>query len=157
MLPHESYLEWETLEHPHVPRTVDWYWAVGLLAVSIAVASFMLDNPLFGIFILLAAILMAVHAHKGPRIVTCKITKSGIVYHNKMYPFSSLSSFWIHEDRLPHRLVISSEHHLVPHIHIPIENTDPADIRDALLNHIDEARHKHSLMEALAELLEHYL
>lgn len=74
-----------------------------------------------------------------------------------MYPYNMIQSFWIHEDREPMRLVLTSDHKLRAHIHIPIRDTDPDEIRDALLNHIDEARHHYTLLESLTEYLDQHL
>ncbi|MES2953766.1 MAG: hypothetical protein V4674_04410, partial [Patescibacteria group bacterium] len=105
---HDVYLEWDVLEHPDKEKSTDWHWALGLIALALAVASFIFDNPLFGIFIVLAGLALLFHSHKGPRTIRCQITARGVRYHERLYPYSSLKSFCIHEDRHPRKLILTS-------------------------------------------------
>ena len=57
-------ISWEVPAYEHRPKTSDWYWALGIIAVSGSVAAFFLGNFLFGVLILVVAYTMGRHGAK---------------------------------------------------------------------------------------------
>lgn len=84
---------WNTPEHIHRERTIDWYWAVGLGAIAAAVLAFILKDTLFGIMILLASGLYAFASAKGPRDVSCSITEKDITIGTEVYEMEKIKAF----------------------------------------------------------------
>lgn len=150
-------LEWETLEYIHTPKTTDWFWTVSLVMGAMAVASIIFSNLLFAIFILLAGFMIMVHGAKIPRLLSCHISTKGVQIDNSFYAIDTLASFWVDTEMQPPRLVLKSKKAIIPHIHIPIGEVNPSAFRETLRPIMKEERHEPSLMEALGELIEHYL
>ena len=46
----EVQLEWDVVETPATKKSVDWFWAVGIILLSLAVIAIVFGNPLFGVF-----------------------------------------------------------------------------------------------------------
>ena len=65
-MPREALLEWEGREYDHNPKSADWYWALGIIAVAATVASVLFGNYLLAVLVIVAAIALALHAAKRP-------------------------------------------------------------------------------------------
>jgi hypothetical protein len=91
-------LQWEALEHTHIEKTNDWYWALGIVALAGSVTSILLGNVLFGIVIILGATTMIMVSHRPPRTVTYELSPRGLRIESTLYPFPTLKSYCIDED-----------------------------------------------------------
>lgn len=135
---------WDSLEHHHVERGRDWFWALGLLAVAGAAAAFIFGNALFGIVILLGAITMVVFALQEPRMIPFAILTRGIRIGNELYPYTTLESFYIDEDhtRGP-QLYVKSKKLIMPLLILPLPPEYVDDVDDLVgarlpEEHLDE-------------------
>jgi hypothetical protein len=149
----QTQIEWTTLEHKHIHKSSDWFWALGILAITAAATSIIFNNILFAIVILIGAFTMGMNASKPPAQARFKITQRGILINNTLYPYSSLESFWVadeNEYEQP-KLLVKSKKLLTPHIVIPIESASPDDIRDYILNYLDEEEDSESLIQKIME------
>ena len=150
---HETQLEWSALEHEHIHKSSDWFWALGIIAIAGAITSIIFSNILFAIVILIGAFVVGMHASKKPNMVHFRITNRGIIIDKVMHPYSSLESFWVedeHEDMIP-KLLVKSNKLLSPHIIIPIEHISPDDVRNYLLEYLDEEEDSESLAQKIME------
>ncbi len=144
---------WEAPEHHHVEKNSDWYWILGIVAVAGAVLSLLFNNVLFAFFILIAAFTAALHAERKPRTMHFAISQRGIVANDKLYPFSSLDSFWIEDHEHHPEILIKSSHFFMPYIILPIGNNDPDDIHSVLAQFLPEVEHHET---ALHKALEYF-
>ena len=48
-------LEWKGREYDHNPKSADWYWALGIIAVAATVAAILFGNYLLAVLIVIAA------------------------------------------------------------------------------------------------------
>jgi len=146
-------ISWETLEHVHTEKNNDWYWAVGIITITAAALAFIFNNPIFGIFIVVAAFALIVHASKKPKHIRCEINDRGVVVDNVLYPFLTLESFWIDAHERPAKVIIKSHKTFMPFITIFIDEVDPEEVRDILLNYISETQHTEPLSQMILERL----
>jgi hypothetical protein len=147
----ESIVEWQAPEHHFDKRTADWYWILGIIALAGAVLSFYFGNFLFAIFILLGGFTIGFLSYRETKDVTVKVTNKGIVFHKFLYEFRSHKSFWIEDDhtRGP-RLLMHPLGTLSTLTVIPIsEEIDLEQLRDLLLNFLDEEMLQESLVHRL--------
>ena len=146
-------IEWNATEHYHFERSPDWFWAVGIISVTCAVLAFIFSNIVFGIFIIIAALTLVIHAAKAPRNLHYEINDHGVVIDNILYPFLNLDSFWI--DTLHHepKVLLKSRKTFMPYISIPISEVSPEDVRTVLLTYIAEQEHVEPFSQKLMEVL----
>lgn len=144
-------ISWEAPDHLYTDKSNDWYWSVGIITITAAALAFIFNNIIFGIFIVVAAFALIVHASKKPKIVRCEINDRGIVLDNILYPFLSLESFWIDAHDEPPRILVRSHKTFMPFITIYIEEVDPEKVREILLNYIAETEHHEPLAQKLLE------
>lgn len=150
-------IEWNAFEHSHKEKGSDWFWAVGIIAVAIAVLAIYFHNFLFALLILIAAFTSILVAHTKPKQLHFQITRRGIQIDEIMYSYSSLESFWvIDEDVNKHdRIFLKSQKLLMPLIVIPFnsDEIDADDIRDYLLDYLDEEELEEPLLQKIMEYL----
>ncbi len=146
-------ISWNSFEHVHIEKNNDWYWAVGIITITAAALAFILNNIIFGIFILVGAFALVVHSSKKPDTVYCEINDRGIVINGVLYPFLTLDSFWIDAHRSPSKIIIKSHKLFVPFIIVYIDEVDPEKVRDILLNYIAEQEHTEPISHYILERL----
>lgn len=119
---------WQAFEFKERDLKTDWYWALGIIAVAGSAAAFIFHDFLFGVFILCAAIIVAVFSRKKPRFIKYEIAENGVVYEGAFYPYASLHSFWLDEsDPANKKLLLKSDRYLVPILTLPYNTEDEGD------------------------------
>ncbi len=146
-------IAWDAPEHIHTEKNNDWYWAVGIITITAAVLAFIFNNIIFGILIVVGAFALVTHSSKKPRIFHYEINDRGIMVNNILYPFLTLDSFWIDAHEVPSKILIKSHKTFMPYLTIYIEEVDPEEVRDILLNYISETEHQEPLSQKLLERL----
>jgi hypothetical protein len=147
-------ITWKALEHKKKEKTADWYWAVIIIAISMAAIAFILHNILFGIFLIIATTVLFMFSTKDPQIIEVSIDKRGIVVNKERYPFATIESFWLDiSEEKNHKILLRSKKVFMPLIAIPLEDYHHLDIRDLLLEFLPEVEmHEpisHKIMEKL--------
>jgi hypothetical protein len=147
-------IKWRSVEYEDRPKTNDWYWYLASATLLLLIVAFLMKNFLLGAFVLIAAFTVGLLASKKPKEFEFSIEAGGIKIDKKIYPYEELKYFWINYD--PPRkkeLIIESGKILTPHIKIPLADTDPNVVREALLNFVEEKKIEESLIENLADWL----
>lgn len=145
-------ITWETVDHIKEEKSSDWFWILGIVTISIAVLAIFFGNILLALLILLAAVAAILLAHSVPRILEYEISRKGIRAGDTIYSFASLESFWvIDEDGYDRdRILLKSSKMLMPLIIIPLgESVDPEEIREYLLEYLDEEEMYEPLSEQI--------
>ncbi len=153
--PYESLdlIEWEDFEYEFRHKTSDWYWVVGIIAVSVAVAAIFFGNVLFAILILLGAFTLSLHAARHPAIVHYELNKKGVVSGKTMYPYKTLESFWVEDRDHNPRILFKSKKLLMPFIIIPLGSVMPDTARAYLEQYLKEEEHLEPLLQKIMEYL----
>lgn len=123
-------LRWSAYEHEHVERSADWYWALGIVTVSIVIISILLHNTLFGVVIVIAAFTILLLARTPPKPVDFEISDRGIRINQTLHRYNEIISFWV-EDELSDRpmLLVDTTKWMAPNLIIPIEHIESALVR----------------------------
>jgi len=146
-------VEWEGREYEHSPKSADWYWALGIVAIAGIVASFLFENYLFVLLIIVAVISVALHAAKQPPVHRFRLVETGLIIGDMLHPFERMISFSVLEDiedELPPILSIKNESWHSPHLMIPLGGVDADMVYAYFLHHVDEDEHKHSFSDLVA-------
>ncbi len=147
-------ISWEALEYEHREKSRDWYWAIGVISISMATIAAMLGNYVFAIVILVSGFALGVSSSRKPNLVQFELKKTGIAIDGKFTPYGSLKSFWV-ENNIHHdgvsKLIFKQRHGNAHLIVIPIEDVHPEDVRDYLLDMILEEEMNEPLSQRIAE------
>ena len=90
-------MRWSAYEHEHVPRGSDWFWALGIVAVSAALTSILFHNVLFAILIVAAATILSMLANVPPDLMQFEISDRGIRVGETLHRYKEIISFWVEE------------------------------------------------------------
>ena len=147
-----THISWKAPEYEYRVRSSDWYWAVWIIVISLAIISILFNDLLLAILIVLGVFTLTMMSKRQPRTIEYAVSNEGFRVGKRLYRHDELESFWIAEqDGMPTRLLIKSKKVFVPLITAFVENADPADIRSALLKYLYEERMDEPLSQKLLE------
>jgi hypothetical protein len=145
-------LRWSAYEREHIERSRDWYWALGVVAVSIALIAILLSDLLFGVVVIAAAITIALIARTPPELAQFEISDRGVRVNGELHRFDDIISFWVEEEHEGKPLLlVDTTKFLAPNLIIPIEHIEPIHIREFLKAHVDEVPMKEPLSHKILE------
>ena len=142
-------LSWQTVEYLHQEKTADWYWIVGIVTISIAVITIILNNIIFGILIIVSSFTLSLFASRKPDLVKVEINSMGVTVGNTKYPYNHLQSFWIETREHTPKILLKSQKVFMPFIVIFIEDVDPEEVHSLLSKYLPEEEHTEPLLEKL--------
>lgn len=143
-------ISWNAPSHFYTEKRPDWYWAVGIITLAIAAVLFIFGEVITGLFVVVAAVALVIHASQPAKIVSHEINDRGIVVDGILYPFLTLDSFWVPHEGRP-RLILKSRKIFMPYIVMQIDEVDPDQVREVMLTYIAETEHQEPLLKHLLE------
>ncbi|MBX9906724.1 hypothetical protein K2X96_02395 [Patescibacteria group bacterium] len=147
-------ISWEAPEHHHTEKGSDWYWALGIITIAGAITTIIFGNVLFGVVILLAGLMTALISSRPPRTVTYSISVRGIRIGTELYPYSSLTCFYINEEHHHHlQLLIQTTSFFTPLLVIPMPDEALEDVEEILEPRLPEKYLEESLGQRILEFL----
>lgn len=132
-------LRWSAYEHDHVERGTDWYWALGIVALCVAVTSVLFHDYFFALLIIVAAITLALVSRTPPVLSEFELSDTGIRVDDTLHRFDEILAFWVedhHRDRP--LLLIDTTKFLSPNLVIPIEHIEAGLVRAFLKERAEE-------------------
>jgi len=147
-------LEWQAQEYEHKERTQDWFWAVGIITLSITITAIVLGNIIFGIFIIVAVFSLSLYINKRPETINIRIDALGIARNKIYYPFETLHSYCIDTEHPHKKIILRSKKMLMPLIVIPLgDEVDSEKVGAILKEYLPEETYQLPLVENLLEYL----
>src|SRR3989338_565674 len=147
-------IEWDTHEYEHKERSQDWFWAVGIVTLAVAVTSVILGNIIFAILVLTAVFALAIFINRPPENVRVTVDETGITRGRVRYPYESLKSFWLDEDHPFPKIILQSTKPLMPLIVVPLgKEVDAIKVKDTLSRFLTEEYHSLPFVEKMLEYL----
>lgn len=154
----EAILRWDAYEHEHIARGSDWFIALGVTALAIALISILFHNIFFAILIIIAAVVIGQLAMIEPELVEFELSDKGIRINGTLHRYREIISFWVEDEHndLPHShplLLVDTIKLMSPNIIIHIEDVDPALVRAFLIERIPEVHMREPISHKIFELL----
>lgn len=149
----QSPLHWEAYEYEPRDKSSDWFWAVGILTVAIAITSIIFNNILFAIVILIGGFSLTIYTARKPDIIEVTIDDRGIQLDKYFYPYRTMESFWVENEEGSPKILLKSQKLIMPYVVIPIEEFQPETVREYLREHLPEVFHSESQIHKLIEYL----
>lgn len=145
--------KWNTLEYKDKKRSVDWYWAVGIITIAIIAIAIFLQNFLFAVLILISVLTLMLFVIKIPRVIECTVSERGVVLDKYLHPYSELEAFWVNSSESDPKLILKSKKQILPLTVINIEEVDPRDLRVFMLNFLEEKEMSEPLPHKIMDFL----
>lgn len=145
-------ISWEAPEHHHVEKSSEWFAVVGILTLAAAAAAYALGNILFAVLIMLIGLVMSLVTIRTPEIIPYAVSARGIRVDDRLYPYTTLESYYIDEDdpKGP-QLLLKGERLIMPLIVIPIPEDEVDEIEDIIAMKIPEEHLEESFFAKLLE------
>ncbi len=144
---------WKAYEHQHSEKSTDWFWALGIVAVSSAIVALLFKNFLFALLILVGSCTMALLAKKPARELTFSLSKRGITIEDSLYPYQMLVAFWIHgRDTENPTLIIDARKFMTPHLIAELDPADTEKIHAYLSEYLPEEEIHEPFLQRLLEM-----
>lgn len=147
-------ITWEAPEHHHFEKGSDWFWILGIIAVSAAIAAFFLGNFLFAILILIGAGVMSLITSREPKVIPFAVTTRGVRIGDRLHTYSSLDSYHIEEtDPLGPQLLLKSKNIYSPLLVLPLPDEYVDDIEELVGSKLEEEELAEPLLHKIMESL----
>jgi len=131
-------ITWTAHEFEKKDRHPDWIWYAGLIFAIGAAFSFFYGNIFFGIFLVIAAVVLIMYALRDPKLLSISIGKKALVVNNESIPFEKVTAFWLDETGKPDKLLLRVKGSFIPLISLPLEGVTSETVRTSLKPHIPE-------------------
>lgn len=149
----KTIIKWQAPEDNFEPKSPDWFWAVGIIAFSVAAAAVFMNNVLFAVLIVLSAFTIFMFAKRQPVIIEIEINESGIRSGKSYYPHASVKAFWVEEREKKPKLFLKTDRVTFPFVTILIEKINPERVRVALADKLVEEEMHEPLSQKIMEYL----
>jgi hypothetical protein len=149
-------ITWEALDHIPVEKSDDWFWVIGIIAIGGAILAIYFNNILFAILILIGTFTIFIQSNSEPQIEKYEINRKGLVVGSRLYPHSTLESYYvIDEDGWDRdRILFKSTKMFMPLIIVPLgEGNNPEEVNDFLIEYLNEEHLEESTIEKISILL----
>jgi hypothetical protein len=148
----EEIFSWTIDEYERHERGPLWYAIASLVGVALVLYSVISQNFLFAVIIIMAGVIIGLSTLREPKKVLFQMTTRGIGVGSSFTPYKSMRSFWIiYEPPMTKNLYIDFGSAITPHLIVPLEDQDPLEVREALLEFLREELTQET--EPLSELL----
>ena len=147
----EKLLEWEALEYAEHKKGTDLYWYLALAAVLLLIFAVYQRSFLFGALVVIGWFTIMLYSTRAPRIITISIREQGILVEQNLYPWTNIKSFWIFPAKK--ELSLELKKTLMPHVKIPLGDTNHQTARETILKFVPEKEQEESLLENISDLL----
>ncbi len=145
-------LTWKAFEYEHKPKSNDWLWTLGLVAVVGAGVAVYFHTYLFAIFILISGFLLIYFKVTPPHEYNIEINETGIKMDDNMYEFKSLKGYKIIEGEKP-KLLVETSKYFLPILTIPLPQYAENEVKLMLPSHLPEVEISESKSMMLADKL----
>ena len=144
-------LQWRTYEYEEIHRPTDWFIAVAIITITLAVASVLIDNLLFAVVIVISSIALVLNAIKKPLLLDYEISMEGVTAGTYKYPYSELHSFWIKEEE--DIVLIRQKRITATLISIPVKDVPMETVRQFLTIYLPQEEILEPLSQKIMERL----
>ena len=146
-------ISWHAMLHRVPLKEVAWYIA-GILFIAATVVAYFRQDFLFSVILALVGIVLILRAHSTANPSHIHLDRTGISIDGQKYLYREVGSFWV-DYQPPHTKELSLQFKKVHHasIRIPLENTNPLEVRAHMIQFIPEKEHERSTLDYVIRLL----
>ncbi len=151
-LPEASDIRWSThLSPPHRRKQVI-YMTIGLLIMA-GLIFYFTDDFLFPLVLILSAVVINLNMTRPHRQSEIKVHATGVSIDDQNHHYADMKSFWIEYQPNLKELSIELKKGYTPKIKVPLEDTNPLEIRQAMVFYVPEKEHEQSLLDHIIRLI----
>lgn len=151
----EPLLTWTAASFIKFERTKVWYIFSAVLLAIVVLFAVLLGSPTFAVAVVVFAMVYIFLTQDDPEPVQVVISDIGIVFGNKVYPFTDIKTFWIeYEPPAFQSLHLVLKNEFTQDITINFHGLNPTLIRSTLVSYLPEWEERQkSFTENLTRML----
>ena len=135
----EPMMSWESWEFPYIERSKRWYILASAIGLFLILYALFTANFIFGIIVLMFAIITLIRDLKKPLRVPVHITTKGLVFGDDFFTFEDIRDFSLSYDPPTfNNLYVSFHGRMQPMLSIDLEDVNPNDVRGIMLPFVFE-------------------
>jgi hypothetical protein len=135
----EALASWEYPEFMQFERGWRWYLIAGVVTLGLAAYAIWDKNWLFLIIIVFSTLIFALANMRPPERLHVIISNKGIILRDKFLAYQDIKNFWmIYQPPMVKSLYIEPRSFIIPRLHIHLEDQNPVEIREILLQFLEE-------------------
>lgn len=146
-------LEWKAFDHIHQKHSADWYWAGGIITLSIAATAIIFNNILFAVLVVISSLALFLRTLQKPRKTHYALTSRGFHNENDFTPYSTFESFYIDDTHGKPKLLLKGKNILSPLLIIPLGEMDTENVQIYLARYLLETELREPLSKKIMEFL----
>ncbi|MGC9602938.1 MAG: hypothetical protein ABSF47_00490 [Minisyncoccia bacterium] len=151
----ETEITWRAAEYEHLEKGGSWYLIVGGTALVLLVIALWQKNFFFGIFILLAGIMVITFGNRRPDVLDFKLTREGCeLGRGIFYKYDQMENFSLRSR--PNRLdeiIFRKKTTFNPFVRIPVDSRTAERAKIFLVQKLPEIQYDGSLLDILIDFL----
>lgn len=137
---------WDFPEHEKHTRGKWWYIIFAIVVAGFLIYSYFTSNPLFAVIVALFIIIYVLIERRPIRRLNIVLTEDGILLQNKFIEYETLENFYIiYYPPEVKNLYFQPKNILKPLITIPLEDMNPVEVREILLDFLQEDLEKEEM------------
>ena len=147
-------VSWRTHEYEHAEREPSWFFGIGGVALVLVAFAIWQKSFFFGLFIVIATLLVMFLGSRPPRLVDITVDGEGVFVAGLELGYGSLESFSFRKrpGRLD-ELILRRKRQFSPIVRMFIPDREVPNTRAIMAAHIQEVEHDESLIEIVADWL----
>jgi len=135
----EPMMSWESWDFPPVARSVRWYVLASVVGLFLILYAVFTANFIFGVIILMFAVITLLSDLKRPKRIPVHITSKGLVFGQDFYSFDTIRDFSLtYDPPVLNNLYVSFHGRFQPILSVALEDLNPNEVRALLLPFIFE-------------------
>ena len=149
-------ITWEGPEFEYRPKDISWYWISIIVAVICIGFAAWQKNFLFGLFVLVAEILILTWGNQEPKMFNFRLTEKGLfVGDKKFYPYQDMEAFSCHgkDGSDLENIVFKFNKHLRRPLRITFLKKSSEEIQSLLAKNVKEINYEPSLIDSIEEFI----
>lgn len=143
-----SEISWSASEFVSYQKGAGWYVGMVIVVVIIAVIILLLTEDVISAgAIVLIGMLFLVFAARKPRVLTYRISNSGLQIGEKQYPFSDIRAFSVIDEGNMHSIMLLPTQRFKPAVSIYYEPSEEQQIMETLGSYLPHEERKQELID----------
>lgn len=143
-------VSWTASEFVAHNKSAEWYMAVGIVAVLLAVIVYFMSHDIISVVItLIVAIIFGIGASRQPRQMQYAVSDNGVSIGAHFYPYGSFRSFTVASEGPFRSIVFMPLKRFMPPISIYFDPADEQRIGEILADHLPMHEHREAATDKL--------
>jgi len=150
----ENKIIWRAAAYDFREKTADWFWAVAIIALSIAIASIVTKNYLFAVLIILSITILIFYSIRRPEDIGYEVSNEGLKIKDAFYGYKELNNFWIDRRHKTKKILVHTNKFSAPLLDIPLpDEVDEEKVLHLLSGSLKEEEIKEPLSHKIMDYL----